>query len=465
MARPKSISARLSLWLFCLGLLALTLGGGALYLEVRNISLATFDHSLWSDVEIFTGILHIKDGGLEFEYAEGTSGPYAIPRSGHYYQITLDGELFESSASLAGESLTLAPEQLVDRDSERELQIYTTIGPAGELLRAMERSLIFAGHSIQLIVANDLTETTLMLNRLRTFLLFSGGLGILLMALLVWQISRGTLRPLLEFSTEINHIGEKTLDQRLRPDTTYREFVPFVAAFNALLDRLQQSLQAREELLSEVSHQLKTPVAVIRSHCDIYLQKERPASEYIEALEIIRTTSDRMGLTLRRLLSIAQSEANQGDARDLPVIDLGSCLDSARQTVEPLAEQRQIEISSQLQPGLQLRGQHEQLVEAFSNLLENALKYNQPGGEVGIRAEQKGKLLQIRIEDSGCGIDPQDAEKIFQRFYRGRGTEMAEGSGLGLVLVKIIIEAHQGTIDVSSLPQGGSCFCVTLPRA
>ncbi len=464
MARQKSISSRLFLWLLCAGLLAVTIGGSTLYLEVRSIILASVDHVLWSDVEIFTGLLHVEDGELEFEYAESTSGQYAIPRSGHYYQIVVDDELLDYSISLAGETLELLPEQLAYADLSRNLKVYTALGPAGEPLRTMERSVIFAGHPIRVIIGHSLVENYVMLDNLRIFLLLSGAFGLLLIALTGWQISRKALQPLNDFSTRIHSISEKNLDQRLETKIPYREFVPLTNAFNSLLERLQRSLQLREELLSEVSHQLKTPVAVIRSHCDIYLQRERPTTEYIEALEIIRTTSDRMGQTLRRLLSIAQSEAELIGAHSFPVIDLRGCLDKARLTVEPLAQERQIEIISQVEAGLQIRGHQERLVEAFANLLENALKYNRPQGEVRIWAQQQGELVEVRIEDSGCGIDPEEVEKIFQRFYRGRGAEESEGSGLGLVLVKTIIEAHQGKIDVSSSKQGGSCFCVTLSQ-
>lgn len=465
MARQKSISSRLFLWLFYTGLLSLTIGGGILYLEVRSIVLDSVDHTLWSDVEIFTGLLHVEDGELEFEYAESTSGQYAIPRSGHYYQIIIDDELFDYSSSLAGESLELQPEQLDYTDAERNLEVYTTLGPAGEPLRTMERSVIFAGHPTRVIVAHSLSENYLLLNRLRTFLFISGIFGLLVVTLTGWQISRNALQPLRDFSYRIHGISEKNLDQRLETDGAYREFIPLAEAFNSMLDRLQRSLQAQEELLSEVSHQLKTPVAVIRSHCDIYLQQERPTTEYIEALGIIRTTSDGMGQTLRRLLSIAQSEAELIGAHNFPVIDLRDCLDKARLTVEPLARERQIEMSTRLDAEFKIRGHQERLIEAFANLLENALKYNHPQGEVHISAQQQERLVEIRIEDNGCGIDPEDVEKIFQRFYRGRGSEEAEGSGLGLVLVKTIIEAHHGKIDVSSSKQDGSCFCISLPLA
>jgi signal transduction histidine kinase len=462
MARPQSISLHLFLWLFGSGLLALLAGGGVLYLEVRNLTYSSLDHTLQSELEIFTGLLHVEHGRLEFEYAETIHGDYIVPRSGHYFQVYVDGAVMAASLSLAGEGLTTAADQLVVTDPELQLQIYRGRGPAGEPLRLMERALVFAGHPARVIVAQTVAESEQLLRRFRTFLLLSGGAGILLIALLGQAISRRSLRPLREFSARFDRIGEKSLEQRLPTANQFIEMDRLSGAFNAMLDRLQRTLQAREELLSEVSHELKTPVTVIRSHCDIYLQQPRPAADYVEALEAIRASADLLGRKIHRLLGIAQTEADLM-AANFAAVDLGACLRQARVTVAPLARDAGIGIVEDLAPGLQVHGHAERLVEAFANLLENAVKYNCLKGKVMIRATASAGQARVDIEDSGCGIAPQDLDKIFERFYRGQGRDRAEGSGLGLVLVKTIIEAHQGQIEAGNRPEGGSRFSVTLP--
>ena len=135
MKARNSIATRLFLWLFCSGLAALVIGGGTLYLEARNIIFSGLDHKLMSDMEIFTGLLHIEDGELEFEMAEATTGSFSIPRSGHYYQVQIDGRPNIDSVSLAGERLELSPDQLDMQDTDKHLEVYTTVGPAGEPLR------------------------------------------------------------------------------------------------------------------------------------------------------------------------------------------------------------------------------------------------------------------------------------------------------------------------------------------
>lgn len=465
MLRKKSISSRMFLWLFVVGLAALVIGGGVLYFEVRTIILAFLDHGLESDVEIFSGLLHEEDGALEFEYAEVTAGKFSIPRSGHYYEVFVDGELFAFSSSLAGERIEPSSGRLEYENPELNRKVFTAVGPAKEPIRVMERTGIFAGRPARIVVAHSLEESREMLRRFRGFLMSLGPAALLLIALAGLLITSRSLRPLRAFSATVHRITEKTLDQRMETGEQYREFNTLASSFNEMLDRLQKSLVAREELLSDVSHELKTPVAVIRSHCDIYLQKARPAEEYVEALEIIRETADAMGLKIRRLLSTAQAEADLMTSGGFRTIPLNECLRKARLTVEPLARERGVVLSENITPGLSVFGHEERLTEAFSNLLENAVKYNREQGTVNIVARREGDRARVWIEDTGRGIEPKEAARIFERFYRGSGAREEEGTGLGLGIVKAIIEANAGDIEVDSRPGEGSCFTITLPLA
>lgn len=462
MPRRKSIASRLFLWLFLTGLAALAAGGAVLYLEVRSLVLSSLDHTLESDLEIFSGLLHEEDGELEFEYEEVTSGNFNLPRSGHYYEIVVEGELFASSPSLAGERLDLSSAHL-EKEGETGERILTARGAAGEPIRVVERAGIFAGRATTIVVAHSLEESLEVLRRFRNFLLALGPAGILLVALVGLLISRRSLRPLELFSETVRRTTERTLDQRMETDNEYREFAALAASFNAMLDRLQSSFQAQEELLSDVSHELKTPLSVIRSHCDVYLQKARGAEEYVEALEAIRESADQMALKIRRLLGAAQTEADLAGTETLRAVSLNDCLRKARLLVEPLARDRKVSLSEEIAPDLIVLGREERLTEAFANLMENAVKYNVEEGKVEIAADRREGQVRVRIEDTGCGIAPEEIPRIFERFYRGDKSREKEGAGLGLGIVKAIIELHGGTIEVESRPGRGSSFTITLP--
>jgi signal transduction histidine kinase len=358
----------------------------------------------------------------------------------------------------------LSPDQLDIQDTEKHIEVYTTVGPAAEPLRAMARSLIMAGHATRIIVAHSMEDSISTLHRFRNILLAFGAIGTLLMACVGWAISRRAVVPLRNFSDRINQISEQTLARRIDVERQPREFGNLADAFNRMLDRLQKSISAREELLSNVSHELKTPVTVIRTHCDVYLQKERPPAEYVEALRIIRKAADAMGRKIRRLLAMAHTEADLMHGCGVRSLALDECLRKARVTIEPLAREHRVEISERIAPGLKIHGHGERLVEAFSNLLENAVKYNQQGGTVTIFADKRDDQIQIRIEDSGCGISPGEIDQVFKRFYRGSSTGQTEGTGLGLFLVKKIIEANRGRIEVDSHKEAGTTFTVSLPQ-
>ncbi len=464
MKAQNSIATRLFLWLFYSGLAALVISGSGLYLEARNIIFSSLDHKLMSDLEIFTGLLHIENGELEFELAEVTTGNFSIPLSGHYYQVRIDGQRNVDSVSLAGKWLELSPDQLDTQDAERHFEVYTTVGPAGEPLRAMAGSPIMAGHATRIIVAHSMEDSIATLHRFRNILLAFGAIGTLLMACVGWAISRRAVIPLRIFSDRINQISEQTLDRRIDVERQPRELGNLADAFNRMLERLQKSMSAREALLSNVSHELKTPVTVIRTHCDVYLQQERPSAEYVEALETIRETADAMGQKIKRLLAMAQTEADLMHGSGVRSLALDECLRKARVTIEPLAREHGVEISERIAPGLKILGHEERLVEAFSNLLENAVKYNQQGGTVTIFADKQADQIRIRIEDSGCGIGPGEIDQVFKRFYRGSGAGQTEGTGIGLFLVKTIIEANRGRIEVDSRNEAGTTFTVSLPE-
>lgn len=462
MARKKSIAVRLFLWLSLVGLAVLLIGGSVLYLEVRSIIFSALDHDLESDIEIFSGLLHEEDGELEFEYAEADSGPFSLPRSGHYYEIYVEGDPFAFSTSLVGERIGPSSDQLEQADAAPGFRVFTAVGPAREPIRVMERTGVFADRHTRILVAHSMEDSLAILARFRDLLLGFGPVAILLIALVGLLITHQSLRPLKLFSARVGQITEKNLNQRMQTREQYGEFSSLTASFNAMLDRLQKSMVAREDLLSDVSHELKTPVAVIRSHCDIYLQKARPAEEYVEALEVIRRTAVAMGVKVRRLLSMAEIASDLLEGGMWQEVSLPDCLRQARIAVEPLARERQIVISKTIAPGLRVHGQEGRLTEAFANLLENAIKYNHPGGRVDIIALREGNAAKVKIEDTGRGIPSEHLSRIFDRFYRGNRSGEEDGTGLGLWIVRAIVEAHRGTVEVTSRPGHGSCFTVTL---
>ena len=198
------------------------------------------------------------------------------------------------------------------------------------------------------------------------------------------------------------------------------------------------------------------------TQCDVTLQKERSPAEYGEALNTIRSETRSITRLVNDLLSLAKLDAGLVDATGFaPVRDLA---DHAVRLTASLASRQEVRVTVAVDDTLQVHGVRSSLEEAVLNLVENAVRYNRPGGEVRLTAApyESGQIA-IEVHDTGIGISAADRERIFERFYRAAAVRSSAGSGLGLSIVKAIIEAHSGRILVASDPAVGSNVTILLP--
>jgi signal transduction histidine kinase len=287
---------------------------------------------------------------------------------------------------------------------------------------------------------------------------------ILLLSLMSWWIVRTSLTPLGRFAGTIETITHKNLDERIDTGTTVRELAGIARSFNDMLDRLHHVFESQKRLVADASHELKTPLAVIRTQCDVTLQKERTAAEYGEALNTIRSETRSITRLVNDLFSLAKLDAGLVDAAGFAPVRVRDLADHALRLTAPLASRQEVRMTVAVDYTLQVHGVRSSLEEAVLNLVENAVRYNRPGGEVRLTAApyERGQIA-IEVHDTGIGISTTDRERIFERFYRAAAVRSRDGSGLGLSIVKAIIEAHGGRILVVSDPEVGSNFTLFLP--
>lgn len=229
---------------------------------------------------------------------------------------------------------------------------------------------------------------------------------------------------------------------------------------------LRRLERLRTEFVANVSHELKTPLTSIQGAIETLLDgaAEDPQSRRT-FLAAIREESERLRRLVEDLLTLARVESRQaGPARE--TMDTGAFLKEMLSRYQPLAGRQRVTLV--LEAGAApaaLRADREQLAQAVGNLLENAVKYNRPGGKAILRARREGDALAIEVEDTGIGIPAEDLPRIFERFYRVDKARSREtgGTGLGLSIVKHVAEAHGGSVSVESRPSYGSRFTLTLP--
>ncbi|MDP2158037.1 MAG: ATP-binding protein [Nitrospirota bacterium] len=457
-----SIKARLFLWLTALGLTLLTGLGFFLYFEVSSIIFGSVDHLLHSKIQIIKGLIHEEHGEIELELSEVIAGDYSVPLYGHYYKVLMDGKIIAYSPSLVRHDFDLDAKKDTEVPAGNTEMIYLSQGPDQEPLRIAKNSFILLDRHFTVFAAESIAECLSMLGLFRRFLFLTLSASVIILSVGGLLIIRDSLKPLSAFSSKISRITHKTMKERIDTATEALELRGIADSFNKMLARLQKAFDAEQRLIADASHELKTPVAVIRSQCDVTLQRDRGPEEYKEALQSIRSTSKGMMHIINNMISLARLDSGLLEPPDISQISVKACLDTVLQLVASMATEREVGIGISCEEGLTVQGDESRLTEAFLAVIENAVKYSKRGGDVSITVREGAGRVIIAVQDFGIGISRENMDRIFDRFYRGEAVKEIEGTGLGLSIAKTIIEAHGGQITAESRLGKGTSVSIIL---
>lgn len=283
-----------------------------------------------------------------------------------------------------------------------------------------------------------------------------------------YWFARRNLAPLDEMAAQAARITANNLDARLEIGGAAAELSTLAASFNELLARIDQSFEGMRRFVADASHELRTPVAVIRGEADVVLSHDRTAAEYRESLAVILDESRRLSILVDDLLNLARADAGRVKLRTQPFY-WNDLLSDCCRSMQSIATARRIHLAYRAapdMPDLPFEGDEELLRRMTLNLLDNAIRYTPPGGRVSAELEARPDGVLLRIADTGIGIAPESAPHVFERFFRADKARSREsgGFGLGLAIVKWIAESHRGVVELASQPGAGSVFTVTLPR-
>ena len=335
----------------------------------------------------------------------------------------------------------------------------------GELLRILDMSVAEiegtgeSGTDALLRVEQAVRDQTLQLVRnlslVALILLVPVGLGI------GWAVAGRVVRPVGKIAGVAREIEATDLSRRIHLDGPPDEMRDLADTFDAMLDRLDQGVRTQRRFVEDASHELRNPLAVIRTTLDVALAEPDDAEGLRRAAEVARRTADRMSTTVDELMALARTNA-QPEQRGS--VDLADVVAEVAQEYDAEASTRGVQLSWLAPSGLLVEGDRTALKRAQANLVSNALRVAPAGSVVHCRAGRADGWLWLGVRDLGHGIAPDEQALVFRRAWRdGAPTAEGEGRGLGLALVRQIAEAHGGTVSVASVPGQGASFVVWLP--
>jgi heavy metal sensor kinase len=276
-------------------------------------------------------------------------------------------------------------------------------------------------------------------------------------------LAHRALRPIRNLSVVARSIvGTGRFDTRVSARETGNELNELVALFNQMVEKIEVLIRGMRDALDNVAHDLRTPVTRLRGMAEAALRSEGNDEVYREALADCLEESDRVMRMLNTLMDVSEAEA--GTMRlSLESINLAALVDEVVELYHDVAEEKGVKLSTNVLTELYLRADRVRLRQVLANLVDNAVKYTPSGGRVDIEASQKGQQAVLLVKDTGIGIPIDEIPRIWDRLYRGDKSRSQRGLGLGLSLVKAVVQAHHGQVKASFNPSGGSVFSVYLP--
>lgn len=284
-----------------------------------------------------------------------------------------------------------------------------------------------------------------------------------------YALTRRTLAPIAAISRQAQQMGAADLSARLPVATPHDELGALAGTINDLLERIERSVAQQRQFVADASHELRTPVAIIRNEARVTLGRdERTDGDYRDALGAVLRESERLTRLVEDLFLLARADAGGQALRPEPLY-LEDLLRDVVRATRTLAEQRQVVVSLDATEDGEWRGDPAMLRRLLLNLVDNAIKYSPPGSEVRLSLARATGAWELQVRDQGPGIPPVERERIFERFVRGDAARTrvrdtaTSGAGLGLAIARYIAVAHGGSLDLVDAEAPGATFRLRLP--
>ncbi len=456
-----SVRARLTLWY--VGTLALVL----LAFSIGVYSITAYNLYKRLDAGLQT-LLDVAVVSLRHGIDEGLSPESAARRevaelSNSIQSLTIydaGGRMLAESAGRPGAVAALPPSLLqqgaaplaynAHGDSTRVMGRHVRVGPSGI--------------AFFVLVSQPLDAVRNELELLRKIFLYAVPFTLLFAGLGGWLLAHRGLAPVVAMAEQAGRIEIDSLKKRLPVANPRDELGRLSIVFNELLARLEAGFDQQRQFMADASHELRTPISVIRTAINVTQERaQRSEEEYREALSVIGDQIRRLTRIVEDMFLLARADAGRLPLRPRPFY-LDELLVETARAAAILAQPANVAIDLGAMAEMPFEGDEDLLRQMLLNLLDNAIKHTPAGGSVRLRATLSGKVCEIEVKDTGAGIPPGEQDRIFDRFYRvdkARGSD--GGAGLGLSIARWIAEAHGGSLRLKGSDSNGSTFVIGLP--
>ena len=457
-----SIGVRLTLWYVVIFATAQVVFGGLMWVTLRHYLYEIVDDRLQDQAEDLQNfLLAQKEDASLAKMKEEVQEEYSGEHAGEYLELFDErGGLIFRSAGMEADELSKALPEATTKGVHVDRRL-------GEKPMRFRVSLIPAhGHMYQARIGMPIWEVRKTLAAFRQYLLMIAPLLLAVAAGVGYWLSRRALAPVDRLTQEARSIGAGSLGHRLEVPKTGDELQRLADTLNEMLERLETSFRRITEFTADASHELRTPVSLMRTEAEVALRRSRNPEEYRAALEHILGEAERTTRLLDQLLALARTDAGR-EFLEFGEVDLKRIALQAGEAWGGVVRSKELGFRCELpEAGVIARGDEAALRRVVDILLDNAMKYSKEGGTIAlsVRAERGNAVLTV--EDDGIGIPAEEQPKIFERFYRvdKARSRSQGGAGLGLAIAHWIVGQHRGTITVESAVGKGSKFEVTVPE-
>ena len=435
----------------------LAASGWFLYARLDSHLALALDRALQQRAEDLATLVRQPNASLASD-----TGGHLIERGESYAQLLSPaGQVLDATRPLGGASL-LGRAQL--RKAEREA-VYVnreTVPGLNEPSRLLAIPASRGGQKVVLVVGTTRENDAETLASFRDELLIAGPIALILASLAGYALAGLSLRQVESMRRRAAAISAEKPGERLPVPATRDELERLGETLNEMLARLEDALQRERDFVEDAGHELRTPLALLRTELELALRHGRSAEELQSALRASVQEVDRLAQLADDLLLIARSERGGLPLR-VDSLDASDLLSSVVNRFQWRAEETQRRLSHEAPPGLRVRGDRLRLEQALSNLVDNSLRHG--AGRVSLRAAALDGSVELHVEDDGPGFAPAFVERAFERFSRPNPGRAGSGAGLGLSIVQVIAQAHGGRAEAANVAAGGAHVWLVLPSS